>query len=366
MAVLSLNTICQTVIYVNAMYLQSDGEEKRRFMKNCENCGTANEDERKYCSTCGQELKAAAPVAQTVPYSQPAQSGIPNEHPYASSQGQPYYTQPAESPYTYYNAPVQNYPNAVQSAREILSSPLMLTVIIFLALQSAVSVILSIITLDVNKTQDVLNTYTSSIHFSSSGAIVAVIPSILLIVGLLMVYLSAKKTSSPMSTAGITMLRVLMIIYLVFLCIGIAALLLIAMVCLGGSAALTEYLAPYFGSIGEMNLSTIISMVGFAFIAAAAIGGTLGIVFYTSAIKFLGSINQTFQTGYLSSAGAGVFSVFCFIFGIISALASFLSFINIDHPVQSILGFITVAASAVTLILLGTLASKYKKEIDMY
>lgn len=351
-------------------------------MKYCENCGAANKDENQFCSECGRELK----TTEGTPNANPGES--PYVQPPIVQQGQPqFFAQPVDSAYTYSNPSAGGYPEVILSARKVLSSPLLIAAVVLLAIRAVISVISSIFTSKLWFTQtQALNGNTRNVNFSSSSSILAIIPFLLIIAGLLMIYFSAKKTNMPMSTSGFTMLRVINIIMLIFLCIGILALLLFALVFLAGGSSIASAI---FSKTG-MDVSALIKIIGIVFLILACVVGTLGITFYASSIQLLGSMGQTFQTGYPSSKGAGVFSVFCYLFGCVSALASILAFLmlsyvagrlsvvnnfistyninlaNLLNPTAYIPSLITSLIGAVNYIILGALASKYKKAINRY
>ena len=72
----------------------------------CEKCGTFNNDDAVFCTTCGADLKNQAPVAPAAPVQQPPYQQNPYQNPY---QQNPYQQNP------YQQNPYQSAPAAQES-----------------------------------------------------------------------------------------------------------------------------------------------------------------------------------------------------------------------------------------------------------
>lgn len=347
-------------------------------MKICGNCGVSNTDDSLYCAGCGKELESATPNVQPMPNQQNNQQNAPAAVPPVFTQvQQPYfYQQPAESPYTYAN-PGQPNQNALQNIRELLASPLVLTLSVILFIQLVISKIVG------NLSGNLAASFTTSknqfgnmsnmISNNTSSFIFGLLVSGLMIAGILMIYFSAKNKNSAMSTAGFTLLRVLSIISLVFVCLIAVLLLIGSFIFIGGGNAIANGLFSEFdfGNLNGLNMdiNEIIGILGGVLLVVTLIFGTLGIIFFISTINFLGSMSQTFKTGYPSAKGAGSFSVFCFVLGGFAALGTLmtlLSFSQISNPAVCILSFLSAALGTANYFILGILASKYKKLARFY
>ena len=92
-----------------------------------------------------------------------------------------------------------------------------------------------------------------------AGTIIGMIPSILIALGMWLIYASAKKAEIPASTAGYSILQVINIIYLVLVCIATV------LVVIGGIIALVglNSLGSYYGSSGSgtMAVAAVVLLV---------------------------------------------------------------------------------------------------------
>lgn len=373
-------------IYRQAAETVAADEEEGDFMKICKNCGAVNSDDHVICSECGKELEAsdATQQAQTSP---PEQEATQNKSAYApppvNQQGQPsFFAQPVDN-----NPYGGGYSEVIQNAKNVLSSPLMLSSIVLLIVQAVFSIVTSVFTSRavINQSQALTGT-SVSYHASPISLFISVVPLILFIAGLLMIYFSAKKAHLPMSTSGFTMLRVINIVLLVLLCICIVFALILSLVCILGGSAIADQLSSVwdFKALGGIDIAALIKIIGFLFLAIAFVGGALSITWLASSIQMFSSMQQTFQTGFPSSKGAGVFSVFCYIMGCLtvigvliasvfsviiannSILTSTVDLTNVLKPSAYIFSIVANVLGAVIYFVFGALASKYKRAIGRY
>ena len=187
-------------------------------MKFCPNCGQQLEDADVFCPNCGQNTEAVQENVQPEPQFTPA--------PQPQPQPQPLYQAPP------FSAPASNETGLNQPILELkrtaTSAPFIIGAILF-----TISAILSIITSIVASPmfyeliQDFLysqriNVSLVSLNTASSviSAVISSIPTLLVILGLwLTVGAGGNKNNDRMSTAGLTIIKVIQIISLIGVCI---------------------------------------------------------------------------------------------------------------------------------------------------
>lgn len=167
------------------------------------------------------------------------------------------------------------------------------------------------------------------------------VPSIILTIGMWLMYSSARS-SSVMNTTGLTMIRGISIFYLVMMCI----------VC--GIFALCGLVIMYAALISAFEL-----MIGIAFIIIIIGCGLLAlfIVFFAKLVVMLGRIRNTLITGVADDRISSFVAVMCFVLAGINFISS-LQFILFDF-LTFVSGIVTVAS----MIIFGVLIFSYRSMI---
>ena len=364
-------------------------------MKPCGICGTSNNDDNQFCIGCGQKLEPNQP-AQVVPTTPnppipPQASPVPLGHqqpnPIPSAQMPSAEMPSAEMPYTYGQPPnafgfTPAMPNVsrFQNVREVASSNLMLILVILWFVQIALSFLTAVFGSAADaallneigfNTSEIVRINSLVTGISASSSIPALIPTILIGIGMLMTYRMASNSAAPLRTSGITMIRVVSIIQFVFVCLVIAAALIIGILLLGGGASgiVGEIFSEFgdFGYGGFDFLDEAVGFIGAIILIAALIVGGLMIGFFIVLLKFLGSVLQTIRTGIPQEKCASALSVIFYILGAFSALGVFGSLTELAlSPAFGLLSLAVSGFSAVIYFLLGTLINKYKRAVYSY
>lgn len=268
----------------------------------CQNCGTQNDDSMRFCMNCGAALNGG---------------GFP---------GQPVYAAAGD--------------DNQRILREQTKSPLFLAgAILFSAalLLRLISVVLSR-----GGLMDLVDTYMAmAINYGgyeagrylrelqdaigmigggmTAGAVIGMIPDILLAVGVWMTFAAAAKPYGTMSTAGLTMIKAVTIVQMVFCCIGVLALAageVIAMIVITAYAdeALPAFLVllTLLAVLAVLQILYYVKLIGttnsMAFTAQR--GGYNGKVsLYVAIICFPAALGM-FLLGFLGG-GLGILSGLC-------------------------------------------------------
>lgn len=269
----------------------------------CTNCGTQNADDASFCRNCGSPLKKS----QTG-YQQPYQAPRYRQAPYSQ--------RPASSAGT-----------AV--LRNVCSSPVALVAIIaytaaaFFSFLNAVFNSYGILS-NFYQIADLLDM--RSFYRTLSGSfvalsIIAMIPTVLIAVGLWLTYTSAaSKTSAGVKTIGLTIIKVVLIVNLSIIGGLLAIVEIVEIVALSTVSQVSSYYG-YYGSASSVMTG---SLVGVMIVIAIALA--LVILFYVKAVKTVNTIRQTAQSGVPSDNVSVFVAVMSFIMGgftVISIIGSY-------------------------------------------
>lgn len=289
----------------------------------CSNCGIENAEGSAFCKNCGKPLSQITPD-----YSAPA------------------YTPAAKPPLS--SNPVLN------AVKKIAGSPLFLVAVIAYSLQILATLVSSVGT--GAKVEMFLYSLLDEIGYAAPfefyeivdaisrigdipyiiGTIIGLIPTILICVGLWITYSSAKnRMTDTMKTSGLTMIKVITIIQLVWACVVFALVELLLMLIVVAVAAANVYEAG-------LIIAGVVFVV--LFVAAAF---ALAIVYFAKIIKSIGVAKKTITTGIPSDKVSSYVAVWAFI----SAVCLVFSLIT---------SFIASAASMTAFICFGILIFKYK------
>ncbi len=186
---------------------------------------------------------------------------------------------------------------------------------------------------------------------SVGTAIVGAIPSILMAVGLWITFATCRSVQSGnVSTAGLTICKVLAIISLVFICIGAAAMVLALVVLLiAGVGELSSDLYGYDAGIAQAGMAVV--LVLFVILAAVMV---LMIVYQVCVIKTINRIKNTAVTGVADNRVPNFLIVMNYILAVGSALAGLANLFT-----SPVIGLSSLIAAA-TLVIISILLSKYR------
>lgn len=308
----------------------------------CPNCGFQNADGVSCCQNCSTALTAQQGYQQQ------------NNQPYQS------YAQP-----NVYGATIRSTHPVINAVKNKGASVMFLVAVIafsaaglfgFLNSISGTSGIFGYLYRLVSMLD--MEDFIGDIYFAANGvsvfsAVIGMIPTILLGVGMWMTYASAaNRRESGMKTAGLTIIKVISIINLVFMCIVLAIaeiILLIAVVNVSNS---------FFGTSEVVGL-LIGAMIG------VLIGMTLMILYYVKLVKTINTMKMTITTGTPSDNVSAYVAVIAIIGGVLSAFSAL--------PIGGILGYgVNVLAmlsgicSAIASITFGAFIFSYKKAIRAF
>lgn len=282
----------------------------------CPKCGTQNADGVSFCQNCGSPLTTNQPA-----YQQPYQ---------ASQYRQPVYSQaPASS-------------TGLATLKRVCSSPVALVAIIaytaaalfsFLNSASGSSGIFRYLyqVADMLDMEDMIGELYYAVRSTSVvSAVIGMIPNVLIAVGLWLTYATAvNKNNAGMKTGGLTLIKVILIINLVFICILLAAIEVVALV------TVINLADSYYSSSAVGPLVGV--MVG------VAIAMTLVILFYVKAVQTINTIKLTAQNGIPSDKVSIYVAVIAFITGGFTVLS-----IIVSYGVFALLANLCSATASIT------------------
>jgi hypothetical protein len=331
-------------------------------LKTCIRCGISNSEESQYCIQCGQNLNQSEASPTQANFASPSSPEFPSQQVHQSQNYQTPYQQ------NVFLSPIDTFSSnqdKMQRIRELASSQLMLFLIILWFVKVAFFILsnviqtsnISNILMNFNIRQHEvlrLNSLFNQLVFVSS--LTGMLPTILVGIGLIMIYNSAGNKTTAMSTSGITLIKVIYIIQLVLTCVLLAFLLTVSIVLAGRGVSNT------LGErLGYYELNSVISVIGVLLIVAILIVGALIIIFNIMVLKFLNSLSSTVRTGIPQEKCASVLSVLLFIAAGFSALGVFSSLSQLAIiPGLGIASFALSATNTAVYLMLGILINKYK------
>ena len=294
----------------------------------CPKCGAPLPDNSTFCTNCGTSIAQAAPM-------------------YAPAQPM-------------YSAPAPGGAGLVyKTLKGIAASPLFLIAAIALTVTLVLGIIGSLSSTGSvgDFIGETLSEYSDQLDISSSDmreirrllndvpdvdastVVVGQIPQILICAGVWMLFASALSNSGRMSAAGLTIIKVINIISLVFLCIflGIALIgLIIAMAAAGDAAALLALL-----------------------IVPLIIASVLVIIYFSKLIKTINTMKSVVNTGAPSDRVSPFVAVVCIIGGASSAFSVIRSL-----SYGALLSALADVANAAALICFGLLIFNFRNRMQ--
>ena len=266
-------------------------------------------------------------------------------------------------------APVLSSNPAVNLLKTIGSSPKFLTAVILYTVMVVFNILMSFSSGDLVNAlyyyganygldPDIFYPMMSALESSSLlGAVMGSIPAILLAVGMWMFYVTCRNTQSGnISTAGLTICKVIAYITLVFIC-ALAALLLVMAVLLmiGGVATTSAYNSYYYD---DGSAAVLITVLGVLLVVLAAVMALL-IAYYVCVIKTINRIKASALNGAPDNRIPRFLTVLMMVSGVLSGLGGLFSLFT--TPAAGIASL----AGAVCSILMALLLSEYRAKMSM-
>lgn len=320
-------------------------------MKFCPKCGNQLGDNVSFCNRCGADVKGAAAAGN--------QNGGFN-----GAAPQPQYATPQPQFNGQVNMPQAGNMNAPGTAIEVIKaigkSPLFLAAVVAMTLSVLFNFFYQIsgsnaafdslretlgrIGLD-REAREIVN----SMEGVSVGSIlISMVPSILIVIGLWLTYVSLSNRTGPISTVGLTMIKVINIIELVFMCIAFA---IVEIVLIAGMVGVSIVKNDTSSADGKTlaGLAGGLLVVGAIVLAAVFV---LMIVYLSQIISSINTAKRTIATGVASDKVSAFVAVMSFI----AAFFNVISLFSGDGALH-VLGALCGIASSICF---GVLIFKYK------
>lgn len=326
----------------------------------CSNCGSQIPDHAHFCDRCGKPVTqpaAPAPQPQYIPQPQ-IQYAAP-----APAYAQTYASAPAPSK----PAPNSFAQRVREAAKQVAGSPLFLIVTIMYTLiqlfnllfpQSGISYLLNSLSYELGLNLEVVSDFAKVSSSSAFNFLFSTLPILLILTGLWVIYGTAKSKTST-STAGLSIIRVITTLQMLFLCIVMSILLIACFVALYNVGSSYD---SYYSSAAEDNLYGVI------FILPGITA--LFIVYYVKIFATIAAVKNAIEHGKPDTSASGFLAVFCFImafFQLISLLSSAAVLTGASKYLSPHAGFVTLFPSVLNIaisICFGILIFKFKSKMN--
>lgn len=181
-------------------------------------------------------------------------------------------------------------------------------------------------------------------------ALVLSIPVVLIVTGMWLMFASAKSNSQPgISVTGLSMIRVIVIIQLVFACLGAALLEIICIFVMAGAGSFISYYNVGY-SVGG-------AMIFFMIVIAAV--SAFGIIYYLKLGKTINTMKETIMSGIPNSQISKYVEIFCYVAGGVAVISALMSLAG-----MSLYGFLSKAGLATANIAFAIFQMKYRGNME--
>ena len=181
--------------------------------------------------------------------------------------------------------------------------------------------------------------------------LITLLPAMVITAGIWLAFAAAKRNVLPgLASTGLTMVRIVVIVQLVFACIGLALVELICILVMVG----VNTAASYYGSGGPATGIMILIMLVFAAVSAVQI------IYYLKLSGTIKRMKTALITGQPDAQVSLYVEILCYINGaltVFGALGSLVSF--------SIFGFLANAGLATANICFAMLLRKYRNNMEL-
>ena len=305
----------------------------------CPKCGNEIQDGMRFCQKCGSPVPAARPVAAGAAQQRPAGAPMQQQRP----SGPVLHTirKLAASPLYLTGAIAYSCALLFSIAATVSgSNSLTATIMRVLSLMGSMGGMGS---MEMNYLNNELMGALSGVQGMFVGtAILGQLPAILIAVGIWITFASAvNKSGAPMSTGGLTIIKVITIINLVFQCLALLVCEIVMLILMGALGQYDDAVVPI----------VIVFMVLIAVIFA------FSIVFYAKLSGTISAMQQSIRTETASDRVSSYVAVIAMISGIFSVF-SLLGFGGLFLALSSL-------GSAVAAISFSLFLFRYKKEMRM-
>lgn len=326
----------------------------------CKNCGAYNDDTAKFCTNCGTKLEAA---------SAPENTGKWNTEPqYSGSYESPKPEQTANQ-----NGAAHSVIHSLGSSSLMLLAAVALTVTVVLSIFGSID---SNNMQTVSELMDELGIENAELSNDSFGLPAAISTSAVPIVSCIavwLIYANSKKEGK--NTAGLTMLKVVLILGIVGICMLVGSLLMLSAEMFVASeggfdiAEFGEFSFDTFGieDAGVLSVSEVVGIV----IAAVLVFAVLAVIYYARLLSTVNTVKHTLTTGEPKLRGISAFAaICCFVIAgtsVLSVLGALSGYALTDGQNMSAYSALVNCAgsvvSAVANTCFGILIIKYRDEM---
>ncbi len=305
----------------------------------CSKCGFKNKEGTAFCQQCGNDLRA------TEAHFQGAQSSF----------------QPSNT--TFRKPTVRSSNHALNTVKGIVASPLFITSIIlfsatlffdFISLIAGKYGVFGFIDSIADKfgLGYEINELLSTVRgFSSVMSFFKMIPTIIIAVGLWMIFSTAiNRNSDGMKTSGFTMIKVINIIRLVYICVWLGVveiIFIIAMIQSSKSYSTLAGISDTTSSIASVGIGVLL-LLDLLIIA----GFVIAILYYAKIISSINTVKRTINSGNADDKVSRYVAVITFILSGFTLLSVFFS--------SGALSVLSTLCSAASTVCFGILIFKYR------
>lgn len=300
-------------------------------MKYCQNCGVKLDDNANFCIECGGLAMESTDNAT---------------HDYSS-------------------VPLLSQNSVINTVRECAKSTLFLTTLIIFTVTLILGFIISLYAANVSPNVKITINGVTSLSASRIASIVAAVlstvPNALIVTGLWMTYKSAKDNNERMTTAGLTLIRVILIIMLILICIALPMVVIAFLILIAGLDVISiQELRELFDypSSTPMTKDDFLALF-ITVLLIVVIVGVLAIIYYAKAAKTVKSIKSTVATNVVTGKVSAFVSVLAIIGGVFFALGALLTITE-----SSLITLIHNFLNAASLILFGSVLGNYRNRIE--
>ena len=186
---------------------------------------------------------------------------------------------------------------------------------------------------------------------SVTFTLISLLPAMVITAGIWLVFAAAKKNALPgLASTGLTMIRVVVIVQLVFACIGLALMEILCIVGLVGAGAA----ASYYGSGGAVAGIMFLVMILIAAVSAVQI------IYYLKLSGTIKRMKTVLTTGQPDGQVSLYVEILCYISGAGSALGALMSLVGF-----SVFGLLSGAGMATASICFAMLLRQYRNNMEL-
>lgn len=270
------------------------------------------------------------------------------------------------------NAPLSSNP-AVNVLKTIGSSPLFLTAAILYSVSTLITVFTSVLgnsgvsdylwyafsTMDID--YSMLYPIMNALNGASIGlTLLFSVPAILVAVGMWLHFATCRdRRSGNISTAGLTICKVIAIIFLVCYCLVTALLLFAVIMVLAGGSAYFSYSYDLYGYGYDSGYAAgVTAGVVFMLLLCVAIF-VLFILYYVSVIRTIGKIKASAVSGMPENRISRFLTAMLYITGVLSGISGLIALFS--TPVSGL----ATLASAVCSILIAVCLGRQRQQMTL-